>query len=188
MKASAALGEISPYLVLAFVIHFAFAALQATNAFYIQDLLEIDTMAAVQHASMASMVFASSSFAIQAVAVRALGWTPRTLLSVGLAACFLASVACLLAPGFGWLLAAFGFLGAGFAWAQSGLMAGASLASSGDSQGQAAGHLQAAMAAAWIVGPLIGAAVYEVSIRGPLALAAGAMAFGMAGLLIRRRA
>jgi hypothetical protein len=32
--------------MLAFVIHFAFAALQATNAFYIQDLLEIDTMGA----------------------------------------------------------------------------------------------------------------------------------------------
>lgn len=187
VKTEATRDGIDAYLALSFVIHFAFAALQATNAFYIQDVLEIDTMAAVQRASIASIVFASSSFAIQAGAVRALKWPPRTLLSVGLAICFLASVACLLAPGFGWLLAAFGLLGVGFAGVQSGLVAGASLASGAGRQGQVAGRLQAAMAAAWIVGPLAGAAIYEVSIRGPLALAAGAMVLAMLGLLAWKR-
>ena len=181
------LGKVTPYLALAFVIHLAFAALQATNAFYIQDLLGLDTMAAVQRASLISMTFAASSFAVQAFAIRTFKGPPVTLLWIGLIVCLLASAACLMAPGFGWLLAAFGFLGAGFAWAQSGLMAGASLASRDDSQGQVAGHLQAAMAAAWIVGPLIGAAIYEVSIKGPLALAAGAMALAMLGLAVRRR-
>ncbi|MDP2372603.1 MFS transporter [Reyranella sp.] len=182
------LGKVTPYLALAFVIHLAFAALQATNAFYVQDLLGLDTMTAVQRASLIGMTFAASSFAVQAFAIRAFGWRPVTLLGIGLIVCLLATAACLMAPGFGWLLAAFGFLGAGFAWAQSGLVAGASLASNGDSQGQVAGRLQAAMAAAWIVGPLIGAAIYEVSIKGPLALAAGAMALAMLGLVVRRRA
>jgi MFS family permease len=185
---TSALGKVTPYLALAFVIHLAFAALQATNAFYVQDLLGLDTVAAVQRASLISMTFAAFSFAFQAFAIRAFGWPPATLLWIGLIVCLLASVACLMAPGFGWLLTAFGFLGAGFAWTQSGLMAGASLASRGDSQGQVAGHLQAAMAAAWIVGPLIGAAIYEVSIKGPLALAAGAMALAMLGFAVRRRA
>lgn len=185
---TSALGKVTPYLALAFVIHLAFAALQATNAFYVQDLLGLDTMAAVQRASLISMTFAASSFAVQAFVIRAFKGSPATLLWIGLIVCLLATAACLLAPGFGWLLVAFGFLGAGFAWAQSGLMAGASLASRGDSQGQVAGHLQAAMAAAWIAGPLIGAAIYEVSIKGPLALAAGAMALAMLGLTVRRRA
>lgn len=187
VKTGVAPMKVSPYLALAFVIHFAFAALQATNAFYFQDFLEIDTTAAVQRASLASIVFASCSFAIQAGVVQALKWTPATLLSVGVAVCCLASVACLLAPGFGWLLAAFGLLGAGFAWAQSGLVAGASLSSSSERQGRVAGHLQAAMAAAWIVGPLVGAALYELSIKGPLILAAGAMALAMLGLLAWKR-
>jgi MFS family permease len=185
-KTEATLKKVSPYLVLAFVIHLAFAALQATNAFYVQDFLAVDTMAAVQKSSLVSIAFASSAFVIQAVVVRALKWTPHTLLSIGLAVCFLASVACLSVPGFGWLLAAFGLLGMGFAWVQSGLAAGASLASSGDRQGQVAGHLQAAMAAAWIVGPLIGAAIYEISIKGPLVLAAGTMALAMLSLIALR--
>lgn len=136
VKTGAMPMKVGLYLALAFVIHFAFAALQATNAFYFQDFLEIDTTVAVQRASLASIVFASCSFTIQAGVVRALKWTPATLLSVGLAVCCLASVACLLAPDFGWLLAAFGLLGAGFAWAQSGLVAGASLSSSGGRQGE----------------------------------------------------
>ncbi|MBI3197478.1 MAG: MFS transporter [Rhodospirillales bacterium] len=181
------LGKVTPYLAVAFAIHLAFAALQATNAFYVQDLLGLDTMAAVQRASLISMTFAASSFAVQAFAIRLFKAPPATLLWIGLIVCLLATAGCLMAPGFGWLLAAFGLLGAGFAWAQSGLMAGASLASRGDSQGQVAGRLQAAMAAAWIVGPLIGAAIYEVSIKGPLALAAGAMMLAMLGLVVSRR-
>ena len=187
VKAGVAPMKASPYLMLAFVIHFPFAALQATIAFYFQDSLGVDTTVAVQKASIASIVFASSSFAIQAGAVRALKWSPATLLSAGLAVCCLASVACLLAPGFGWLLMAFGLLGAGFAWAQSGLVASASLSSRGDRQGQVAGHLQAAMAAAWIVGPLAGAALYELSIKGPFVLAASAMALGMLVFVAGRR-
>lgn len=186
-KAGRRLESVSPYLLLAFVIHFAFAALQATNAFYFQDFLEIDAMTAVQSASIASIVFASCSVAVQAGAVRALKWTPATLLPVGLIVCLLASVACLMAPGFGWLLAAFGLLGAGFAWAQSGLVAGASLSQSGDRQGQVAGQLQAAMAGAWIVGPLAGAALYELSIRGPFVLAASAMALGLLAFVAGKR-
>lgn len=186
-KPEASLKKVSPYLALAFVIHFAFAAPQATNAFYFQDFLEIGTTAAIRSASIGSIVFASCSFVIQAGVIRVLKWTPNTLLSVGLAVCFLASLACLLAPSFGWLLAAFGLLGAGFAWAQSGLVAGASLSGRGDRQGQVAGHLQAAMAAAWIAGPLAGSALYELSIRGPFVLAASAMGLGILVFLAARR-
>lgn len=73
----------------------------------------------------------------------------------------------------------FGLMGIGFAATQSGLSAGASLASSGNRQGRVAGLLQAAMSAAWIIGPLAGAALYEVTMTGPLVLAAVAMAIGL---------
>lgn len=179
--------NVDPDLVLAFVIHFAFAALQATNAFYFQDFLQVDATAAVQRASIASVVFASCSIVVQAGLVRSLRRTPATLLAVGVSVCLVASIACLVAPGFIWLVIGFGLLGAGFGWVQTGLVAGASLASSSGGQGRIAGRLHAAMAAAWIVGPLAGAALYEFSIRGPWILAVAAMILGVPLLVVQRR-
>ncbi len=125
---------ITPYLALAFVFHFAFAGLQATNAFYVQDTLKVDTIEAVQQASLVSLTFATSSFVFQAFVVRLLKWSPGKLMSTGLVVCGVTSVACLMAPDFGWLMLSFGMMGIGFAATQSGLTAGASLASSGNRQ------------------------------------------------------
>ncbi len=179
---TASTGRITPYLALAFVFHFAFAGLQATNAFYIQDTLKVDTIEAVQRATLVSLAFATSSFAFQVFAVRLLKWSPSMLLAAGFVVCGGASVACLLVPDFSWLMLSFGVMGIGFAASQSGLTAGASLASNGNRQGRAAGQLQAAVSAAWIIGPLAGAALYEVSMSGPLMLTAAAMALGLFAL------
>lgn len=180
---TASAGGIRPYLALAFVFHFAFAGLQATNAFYVQDTLKVGTIEAVQRASLASLTFATTSFVFQAFAVRLLKWSPDKLMSTGLVVCGATSVACLIAPDFGWLTLSFGVMGLGFAATQSGLAAGASLASGGNRQGRVAGQLQAAVSAAWIVGPLLGAALYEITMSGPLAFAAGAMALGLVVLV-----
>ena len=180
---TASAGGITPYLALAFVFHFAFAGLQATNAFYVQDTLKVDTIEAVQQASLVSLTFATSSFVLQAFAVRLLKWSPGRLMSSGLIVCGIASIACLMAPDFAWLMLGFGVMGIGFAATQSGLAAGASLASGGNRQGRVAGQLQAAVSAAWIVGPLLGAALYEITMSGPLAFAAGAMALGLVVLV-----
>lgn len=167
-------ARLVPFLVLAFAMHFAFAALQPTNAFYIQDRLGIDTAQAMRLAGLVSAVFAASSFVIQVFVVLPIGLPPSRLLAVGLALCLVGLVACLLAPTYGVLLAGFGLLGIGFGFAQPGLLAGASLAA-GDRQAEVAGTLQAAMAAAWIAGALAGTGVYSLSIVGPLALAAFAI-------------
>jgi 4-hydroxybenzoate polyprenyltransferase len=55
-----------------------------------------------------------------------------------------------------------------------------------DSQGQVAGHMQSAMSAAWIVGPLAGTAAYSLSIEGPLLLAAAATTAGTLGYSVLR--
>lgn len=180
---TASAGRITPYLTLAFVFHFAFAGLQATNAFYVQDTLKVDTIEAVQQASLVSLTFATSSFVFQAFVVRLLKWSPSKLMSTGLVVCGVTSVACLMAPDFGGLMLSFGLMGIGFAATQSGLTAGASLASSGNRQGRVAGQLQAAVSAAWIIGPLVGAALYEVTMNGPLVFTVGAMALGLMVLI-----
>jgi MFS family permease len=180
-------ARLGPFLAVAFVMHFAFAALQPTNAFYIQDLLGIDTSRAMRLAGLVSAAFAACSFVVQAFVVARLGLPPRRLLSVGLALCLLGLVVCLLAPSYETLLAGFGLLGIGFGFAQPGLMAGASLAA-GERQAEAAGLLQAAMAAAWIVGALAGTGIYGLAIGGPLALAALAVLGALVAALFAHRA
>ena len=51
------------------------------------------------------------------------------------------------------------------------------LAADNDRQGEVAGQIHAASSAAWIVGPLVGTAVYALDFRGPLVLTACASAF-----------
>lgn len=179
-------ASLAPFLVLAFVMHFAFAALQPTNAFYIQDRLGIDTAQAMRLAGFVSAAFAACSFIVQVFVVLPIGLPPRRLLALGLALCLAGLVACLLAPTYGALLAGFGLLGIGFGFAQPGLLTGASLAA-GDRQAEVAGTLQAAMAADWIVGALAGAGIYSLSIVGPLALAALAILAALLVALLARR-
>lgn len=179
-------ARLMPFLILAFVMHFAFAALQPTNAFYIQDYLGIDTAQAMRLAGFVSAVFAACSFIVQVFVVLPIGLPPCRLLAVGLALCLAGLVACLLAPTYGALLAGFGLLGIGFGLAQPGLLAGASLAA-GDRQAEVAGTLQAAMAAAWIAGALAGTGIYSLSIVGPLALAALAILAALLVALSARR-
>lgn len=176
-------ARLGPFLALAFAMHFAFAALQPTNAFYIQDHLGIDTVHAIRLAGLVSTGFAACSFIVQAFAVPRLGLPPHRLLPIGLALCLGGLVACLMAPAYGWLLVGFGLLGIGFGVAQPGLVAGASLAA-GARQAEAAGVLQAAMSAAWIAGALAGTGIYSLAIAGPLGLAALAI---LAALVVALR-
>lgn len=181
----AAPGNIGWLFLLAFVIHFVIAGLQATNAFYVQDLLRLGTIEALQHSSLLSATFAAGSLIAQLLAGRASARGPAVLLRIGLAICFVACLACCVATGFVPLLVAFAALGGGFAWTQTGLLTVASLANGHDRQGRVAGQLHAAMAAAWIAGPVVGAALYNGWRVGPFALTAVAT---IAGLLLVRPA
>lgn len=172
------IAAVMPYLILAFAIVFGLSALQPTTAFFVQDRLRIDTTLAVQYASFVSAAFASCSFVVQAFVVPALKTSPHRLLIIGMATCWCAIGMCLAATNLLWLIVGFGALGASFGFVQPGFLAGALVASGADRQGQVAGHMQSAMSAAWIVGPLAGTTVYALSIEGPLLLAAVASAFG----------
>jgi MFS family permease len=167
------------HLLLAFAMVLGFSALQPTTAFYVQDRFHLDTAVAIRETSLASASFAACSFVMQVLVVRALALRPRELLRIGLAICLLGIGGGILAPASGWLIAAFGVLGIGYGLAQSGLMAAASIVGGEHRQGQVAGHLQAVMSAAWIVGALGGTTLYAFSIGAPLMLAAAGMAFAL---------
>lgn len=97
----------------------------------------------------------------------------------GLAICMIAVGGSLAASTPETLIAAFGVLGAGYGFAQSGLAAGASILGGKHRQGLVAGRLQAAMAAAWIAGALVGTALYPLSVLAPLFVAGAAMVLAL---------
>lgn len=116
---------------------------------------------------------------MQAFVVRCLPWQPRRLLPVGLAICLLGIVVSLAERARAGLIGAVGAIGAGHGLAQSGLAAAVSIVGGKHRQGQVAGVVQAAMAAAWIAGARGGTALYPLSIAAPLLVAAAAMAFAL---------
>jgi MFS family permease len=183
--ASAPVEGLRPYLLVGFAMVLGFGALQPTTAFYVQDRFGLATADAIRQTSLASAIFAAGSFVVQAIVVRHLSLAARHLLSLGLAICLTGIGAALVATGPAALIAAFGLLGVGYGLAQSGLAVAASLLGGTRRQGQVAGHLQAAMAAAWIVGALGGTALYPMTIVAPLLIAAAAMAIAMAIVFAR---
>lgn len=178
------LAAVMPYLVFAFAVVLGLSALQPTMAFFVQDRLAIATTLAVQYASFVSASFATCSFVIQALVVPLLTMSPHQLTMVGVAACCSGIGFCLVAADLAGLVVGFGVIGAGFGFVQPGLLAGAMHVAGADSQGQVAGHMQSAMSAAWIVGPLAGTMAYSLSIEGPLLLAAAVTAAGTLGYCV----
>jgi len=177
--AGAVIEGLAPYLLVSFAMVLGFGALQPTTAFYVQDRFGLATADAIRQASLASAGFAAGSFIVQASVIRRLAMPPPRLLATGLAVCLFGMAGALAAPTSEEFIAAFGVTGAGYGLAQSGLTAAASILAGKHRQGMVAGRLQAAMSAAWILGALVGTALYAVSIRVPLCLALAAMAFAV---------
>jgi MFS family permease len=170
---------LGPYLLVGFAMVVGFGALQPTTAFYVQDRFALETAAAVRQASLASAGFAAGSFGVQAFAVRLLPLRPQHLLSFGLAICLLGIAGSLAATAPAALVAGFSAMGMGYGLAQSGLTAAVSILGGEHRQGQVAGRLQATLSAAWIVGALVGTALYRGAIAAPLLVAAGATALAL---------
>jgi hypothetical protein len=170
------IGGLMPYLSIGFAMVVGFGALQPTTAFYVQDRFWLETAEAIRQASFATAGFAAGAFIVQAFVIRHLPWPAQRLMAIGLAICVLAVGGSMVTPTPVGLVAAFSAMGAGYGLAQSGLTAAVSMLGGRHRQGQVAGHLQAALAAAWIVGALAGTALYPLAIAAPLFVAAGALA------------
>jgi DHA1 family tetracycline resistance protein-like MFS transporter len=179
MTAGTAVEGLRPYLLVGFAMVLGFGGLQATMAFYAQDCFGLATAEAVRQASFASASFSATSFVVQAFLIRHLSWPPCRLLMIGLVICLLGIAVTLAASAAAGLIVGYAILGGGYGLAQSGLTAAVSVLAGRQRQGLVAGRLQAAMAAAWIVGPLAGTALYPLAIASPLLLAAVGLALAL---------
>ena len=155
--------RILPFLMLAFCLFTVFAILQQTIAFYVQDFLQTDSMTAARNTGYCFMTLAFTSLAVQGGIIQALKPKAETLLLAGFPI-FLGGLALYtFAVAFWQVIAAMAVMGIAFGLVNPGITAAVSLRTNERTQGQAAGFVQSAMSMGFIVGPLIGTGLYQIS-------------------------
>lgn len=149
------------YLLSAIGTFTGFSAIQQTLGFRIQDSLSLNGVETAQYTGAALMVSAFFTLALQLSIAQRYAGPALNLVRMGLicnltAAGFVAS-----AQGLPGLIIGMAFMGAGLGLIGPAIAAGASLSVSRDEQGGAAGLITACPAAGFVIGPILGGALYQ---------------------------
>lgn len=151
------------YLLSAIGIFTGFSAIQQTLGFRIQDSLSLNGVETAQYTGAALMVSAFFTLALQLSVAQRYTGPALNLVRMGLVANLVAAVVITLSQDLTGLLVGMAFMGAGLGLLGPAIAAGASLAVTRDEQGGAAGLITACPAAGFVVGPILGGALYQVS-------------------------
>lgn len=165
------LAALAPYLALALGTFVAISAIQQTMAFFIQDFTGSDATETTRLAGNAFVVLALAMLTVQGGIVQKLKPAPTLMLKFGFPIAIVGVVTMALAPSYVIIVIGFGIMGAGFGLVQPGISAVVSLTADAEAQGNAAGYVQAAMAGGFVVGPLAGTAIYNITPIAPLVMA-----------------
>lgn len=160
-------------LVVGLMMNVAFALVLFTLGFYIQHRLELTADQTVLKSSIAMLLVGIVAFLVQAVLLRALNWSPVTLMRVGLIT---------MAVGMGLLLATFHqelliylavvVFGAGYSLTYPGFQTAITFTVEENEQGAVAGLAAGAGAVAFIIGPVLGTWMYGWMWESPYILSA----------------
>jgi len=159
-------------LLIGVLMFMSYAMCQQTVGYLVQDRLQISPGAAatiIAHAFMCSAVFALLA---QLLIVSRLKLTSTTLMFMGLPMMLVGYVVLVGLQGERDALIAFSFIGLGFGLALPGFSATASLSVSAEEQGAVAGVIAGAPALGYIMGPTLGALLYDAHNMAPYAAAA----------------
>ncbi len=171
--------EIVPFMILSFGSFLGLAVLQQTLSFLLQDRLRLPTVDAAESVGLVLAGLAVAMIAAQAWVSRARTLDPLVLLRIGLSG-YVAGFSILsFAGSMSTMVAAALTLGIGMGLVGPSLLAAASLRASAEMQGEVAGMMSAMPPLAFIVGPLLGTALYTLSPAVPfqaLAAIAGGLA------------
>jgi MFS family permease len=155
--------RLRPIVVAAIGGFTGFAGIQQTLAFRLQDTLGLDAPTTVKYAGFCMMVSALTTLLMQMTVAQRFTGSPLTLLRVGLACFTIGGVIVMLDIHFALTLVAMSFVGAGVGLTGPSVVGAASLAVEKHEQGGAAGVAVAGPATGFVLGPIGGAALYEVS-------------------------
>ena len=164
-----------PYILVGFMTFFAFSMTSQTIGFYIQDRFVLDGKATAQAIGTGMMTAAIMSFFAQAFLAGRLKMNPVRLMVVGLPILMTSFGLLLFANSIPVLVAFLGILGLGLGMVSPGFTAGASLAVGPEEQGAVGGLVSACPAAGFVLGPLVGTSLYQVSHTLPYICALGIM-------------
>jgi len=159
-------------LLIGVLMFMSYAMCQQTVGYLVQDRLQISPGAAatiIAHAFMCSAVFALLA---QLLIVSRLNLTSTTLMFMGLPMMLVGYVVLVGLQGERDALIAFSFIGLGFGLALPGFSATASLSVSAEEQGAVAGVIAGAPALGYIMGPTLGALLYDTHNMAPYGAAA----------------
>ena len=163
--------RIAPWIASVFGIYFANGVVQITMGFLVQDRGGLQPAPAVSVTALMLLANAAGAMLMQLIVVPRLGWSPRTLLRVGMTLALVALACLTIAPSL-WALAVSTFaMGVASGTASPGYSAGASLAVSAREQGGIAGVINATGAITWIVAPVSATALYGWMPLSPFLLA-----------------
>ena len=153
-----------------------------TAGFFFQDVLHLTGKTTAAYTSIGLMASSMAALFAQFVIVQRFRFSSRTLTIAGIVTAVFSNALFLIAHDFPTVVLALVMSGLGFGMARPGFTSGASLAVAPHEQGAVAGLLNAAGAAGFIFGPLIGW-LYEFSPIVPYAFGAGAMLLLLAAQL-----
>ncbi|MCG8668420.1 MAG: MFS transporter, partial [Pseudomonadales bacterium] len=153
--------RIFPFMLIGISMFTGFAIVQQTLGYYVQDVLRLSAEHTMQRVGAIMMGSAIASLFSQWVLVQRLKWSPTRLMRLGLFSMFLGFLGLTFSTAFYEFMIGMAFVGLGMGMAAPGFISAASMAVEPKEQGAVAGLTSAGPALGFIVGPTLGAALYQ---------------------------
>lgn len=150
------------FLFIGVSMFMAFAVIQQTLGFFFQDRMGLDGQHTAQTVGLAMMISASASLIAQAVVVQRFEFAPMTLMRIGIPIMAIGFIILATAEQNAWLIACLGFVGFGMGLTMPGFTSAATLSVGVGEQGAVAGVIAASPALGFILGPIVGTALYQL--------------------------
>jgi len=151
------------YMMVSFTVFCLVGMVQQTLGFYFQDLLQLDSVRSAQTFSMAMVVSSVAMLVAQLGVVQRYVGPPMKLLLFGLPFMCVGYVVLANSTTLPYLLFAMALIGFGMAVTGSSLTASATMAVETGEQGGLAGLLGSTAGLGFMLGPLLGGALYQLS-------------------------
>jgi DHA1 family tetracycline resistance protein-like MFS transporter len=152
-----------PFLTTGFGMFFAFTIVLMTLGFLLQDRLHLTAEKTGQATGLVMLAGAGMIVLVQAVAVPRLGWPPVRLIRVGAVIMTGGMLITTVAANGLVLGVGVAVLGTGLGFGLPGVMSAPTLLATREEQGAVAGLVSASTALTFVLGPLLGNGLYEVS-------------------------
>ena len=164
-------GRYRAVLLVGLMMNVAFALVLFTLGFYIQHRLELTSEQTVLKSSVAMLLVGVVAFLVQAFLLRALRWSPVTLMRVGLLIMAVSMVMLLFPMHSQWMIyLSVVVFGAGYSLVYPGFQTAITFTVEENEQGAVAGLAAGAGAIAFIIGPVLGTSMYGWMWQSPYVL------------------